>query len=154
VAQYQIVAGDGVGWSCLGDSFEAGPGCDRAGEATVCRAFAEAHELYYQHDVLQRVRVHRKGRVVPASFAATLRTPASRDFGRTFPTPRHLLGLTDPLGAPIEKVLPLLPPVAKRETTVDPDFGAIVRYSFPGLELETEIVDGHEIVGAVSVIAK
>jgi hypothetical protein len=120
----------------------------------ICREFADAHELYYQGGVLSRIRGHRAGRLVPASFPPNERTPSTRDGGKTFPTWEHRIGEVDTLGKATVDILATLPAPISRTTEQDPEFGAITRYSYPGLDLEAEAIDGREIVGAVVVHAK
>lgn len=155
VPQSQIVAGDGIGWNCLGDAPTAKRGCVVThGDEVVCREFADAHELYFERGVLSRIRVHRAGRLVPASFPPSERTPSTRDGGKTFPTWEHRIGEVDTLGKPTADILATLPAPTTRTTEQDPEFGPITRYSYPGLDLEAETVDGRELVGAVVVHAK
>jgi hypothetical protein len=124
---------------------EAGAKCDSTGPSTVCRNYAEALEREYQGGKLKRIRVHRRGRLAPASFGVG---------PQRFQPPRYRLDFEAPLGRPIVGILGKLGPPLKKAQASDPDFGTIMRYSFSGLDLEVENVDGHDVVGALVVLER
>jgi hypothetical protein len=79
---------------------------------------------------------------------------AFRQGKQPFKTPRYRIDFDNVLGEPIEEVLAHLPAPLNAAPVVDPDFGPIVKYTFPGLEIEADKVDGHDVVGAVVIVGK
>lgn len=139
-----MVAGDGVGRHCLGDSPGKAPSssCDSAGDRTVCRTLVSAMERVYISDSLSSIRVHRGGRSVPASFRAK---------GDTFGSGKYRTAEHVEPGMPIKDALAKLGTPRFVESWLDPEFGPVTRYGFDGIELQTETASGLEIIGAIEV---
>lgn len=145
VAALVIVPGDGAGLDCLGERLTPDEPCETNAVGSICRRFREADERQYEHGVLARIRIHRRGRIAPSAF---------KQGPVPFRSPRYQMKANRILGEALGDVLQGQPAPTETRVERDPDFGPITRYFLPGLEIEAERVEGREIVGAVVVVAK
>ena len=143
-APLKAVAAGGAGRYCLGDSRsdEEAYWCQDVGSTSICRTIHNATERIYESGTLRRIRMHRDGRLAPLAFGRPQRPFAGVSF-------RTAEGVEP--GMPLSDALVKLGHAHASWPWVDPDFGPVVVYDYPGIELQADKVDGRDVVGAIVI---